>query len=243
MLSSASKQLKLLVLAGGFGSRLKSVVSNLPKSLAPIGNNPFLYLQLENWIQQGVIEFTFLLHHHADQVIRFLESHSSTLLRTCRIETIVESTPLGTGGAIANAIVKLGITEDFMVANADTWLGAGVSDISRALSPAIAVVDVIDAGRYGSVEIDEYNHVRSFKEKNINCVPGLINAGLYRLSPDLFNKWDGKPFSLESDLLPDLVQSYNLTAVRLTADFIDIGIPVDYYRFCDWIGSSRDTSL
>jgi D-glycero-alpha-D-manno-heptose 1-phosphate guanylyltransferase len=242
-LNLASKQLKVLVLAGGFGSRLKTAVSDFPKSLAPIGDQPFLQLQVENWIKQGATEFAFLLHHQADKVIAFVELQKSSLFKTCRIETLVETQPMGTGGAIANAIEKLGLKEGFMVANADTWLGTGICEVSRAVSPAMAVVTVADASRYGRVEIDEHSHVQLFAEKNSNYDSGLINAGLYRLSPDLFSKWDGKPFSLERDLLPDLVQSHNLTAVRLATDFIDIGIPRDYYRFCNWIRSGRGMSL
>jgi NDP-sugar pyrophosphorylase family protein len=192
---------------------------------------------------QGTTEFLFLLHHEADKIVGFLEEKKLDLLKTCQIQILVESEPMGTGGAIANAIKELELKENFLVANSDTWLGTGICEVSRAVSPAMAVVTVADASRYGRVEIDEHSHVQLFAEKNPNYDSGLINAGLYRLSPDLFSKWDGKPFSLERDLLPDLVQSHNLTAVRLATDFIDIGIPRDYYRFCDWIRSGRGMSL
>jgi len=237
------KQLRLFVLAGGFGSRLKTAVSDTPKSLAPIGNYPFLQLQIAHWVNQGVKEFVFMLHHKADQITRFLEVQKSDLLKNCQIEIIIESKPLGTGGAIANAIRELNIKENFLATNADTWLGTGILEVSRSVSPSLAVVIVADASRYGIVETDKRDHVLLFSEKKSNGESGLINAGLYHLSPGLFDKWNGEPFSLERDFLPNLVRSDNLTAVSLATDFIDIGIPKDYYRFCDWIRSGRETLL
>ncbi len=232
-----------MILAGGFGSRLKTAVSDVPKSLAPIGDRPFLKLQIEHWIKQGVTELVFLLHHEAVKIFGFLEEQKSGLLKTCQIQIVIESKPMGTGGAIANAISELELTESFLVTNSDTWLGTGIGEVSSAISPAIAVVNVADASRYGRVEIDNDNHVQLFAEKNSNQDSGLINAGLYHLFPGLFGKWNGEPFSLERDLLPNLVQSHKLTAVRLATEFIDIGIPKDYYRFCDWMRSGRETFL
>jgi NDP-sugar pyrophosphorylase family protein len=194
-------------------------------------------------MEQGTTEFLFLLHHEADKIVGFLEEKKLDLLKTCQIQILVESEPMGTGGAIANAIKELELKENFLVANSDTWLGTGIREVSKAVSPAIAVVSCADASRYGNVDADERGHVLSFAEKNCNGDPGSINAGLYHLSPELFGKWDGEPFSLERDLLPNLVQSHKLTAVRLATEFIDIGIPKDYYRFCDWIRSGRETFL
>ena len=238
-----TKQLKLLILAGGFGSRLKTAVSNVPKALAPIGGQPFLQLQIEHWIRQGVTEFVFLLHHKADQIKRFLEAQKSGLLKTCQIKIVIESEPMGTGGAIVNAIKELNLNEGFLVANSDTWLGTGITEVSQSISPSVAVVTVPDASRYGKVVADKHGRVLSFVEKNSNSDSRLINAGLYHLSPELFGEWDGEPFSLERDFLPSIVRSHNLTAVPLATDFIDIGIPTDYHRFCHWVKSDRETSL
>ena len=85
--------MKLLVLAGGFGTRLQSVVSDVPKALAPVGNVSFLYLQLEHRIAQGVRSFVFLLHHQADLIIGFLKEEQIGLLKDCEIQWLVEPTP------------------------------------------------------------------------------------------------------------------------------------------------------
>jgi D-glycero-alpha-D-manno-heptose 1-phosphate guanylyltransferase len=93
--------MKILVLAGGVGSRLKSVVSDVPKALAPIGGVPFLHLQLEAWIEQGAKSFVFLLGYRADLILAFLHKYESTLLNGCEVRYVIETTPLNTGGAVA----------------------------------------------------------------------------------------------------------------------------------------------
>jgi D-glycero-alpha-D-manno-heptose 1-phosphate guanylyltransferase len=71
----------------------------------------------------------------------------------------------------------------------------------------------------------------------------LINAGLYHLKSDLFQNWDGQAFSMERELFPAMVRANKLAAVALKTDFIDIGIPEDYYRFCRWIKSQKTEIL
>ncbi len=235
--------MKLLVLAGGFGTRLQSVVSAVPKALAPVGGVPFLHLQLEHWINQGLRSFVFLLHHQSELVIEFLETEKQDLLKSCEVEWLVEPVPMGTGGALAHAVEQLGLREDFLVTNADTWLGSGIEAMRGAVSPAIAVVQVPDAGRYGSVQFDNEKIVHAFKEKSANMGAGWINAGLCRLDPALFASREHEPFSLEQISFPAWVADGILKAVPLQADFIDIGVPDDYFRFCRWIESQKARTL
>lgn len=231
--------MKLLVLAGGFGTRLKTVVSDVPKALAPTGDVPFLQIQIEHWQAQGLTEFTFLLHHQADKVVDFLEPCKVGLLKGCQVDWLIEPTPLDTGGAISYAVRELSLTDDFLVTNADTWLGGGIRELMESESPAMAVVNLSDVGRYGEVYFDQSSQVTAFEEKNGQRVGGWINAGLYHLSPVLFKDWDGRPFSLERHLFPKLVQNHSLMAVPLQTDFIDIGVPDDYYRFCGRVEAQR----
>ena len=235
--------MKLLVLAGGFGTRLETVVSDVPKALAPVGDIPFLEFQLENWLNQGLREFTFLLHHQADQIVNFLQSQLKGKLKGCQIDWLIEATPLDTGGSIANAVKQLNLKGNFLTANADTWLGGGIQELMQSVSPAIAIVNLADVSRYGQVHFDQLNCVIAFAEKTSLISAGWINAGLCYLSADLFNDWNGEPFSLERDLFTRLVNSRKLTAVPLQTDFIDIGIPADYQRFCDWVVAGRKTKL
>jgi D-glycero-alpha-D-manno-heptose 1-phosphate guanylyltransferase len=232
-----------MVLAGGFGSRLKTAVPNIPKALAPVGDVPFLQLQLVQWLDQGLCEFTFLLHHQAEQIISFLKVQQSGLLKNCKINWLIEPMPLDTGGAVAFGVRELKLGDDFLLANADTWLGGGVKDILKSTAPAIVIVNKSDVSRYGEVQFDNYNCVTAFTEKNTHRMPGWINAGLCHMHADLFKEWNGRPFSLERDLFPKLVKNRSLSAVLLKSDFLDIGVPEEYHRFCRWVEAGRQIPL
>ena len=231
--------MKMLVLAGGFGTRLQSVVAEVPKAMAPVGSVPFLYLQIQHWIDQGLRAFVFLLHHQADQIISFLEAEKSGLLMGCEVQWLIESTPMDTGGAVAYAVKKLNLTGDFLVTNADTWIGAGVKEVAQIVAPSMAVLNLSDASRYGLVKFDDQFLVTQFTEKSEEKGRGWINAGLCHLNVELFKNWDGQPFSLERACLSELAGRGALKAVALQTDFIDIGIPSDYFRFCQWIAADR----
>ena len=236
---------ELLVLAGGFGTRLRSVVADVPKPLAPVAGRPFLHYLLDAWVMQGVRRCTFLLHHQAAMMQDSLAAaQAQGEWSDCDIATLVEPEPLGTGGAVSYAVQELGLEAEFLVANADTWLGSGIRDMAASSAPTIAIVAVADAGRYGNVRTDAQDrHVVAFAEKVASGGRGRINAGLYKLHCDCLGSWDGRPYSLERELFPALVASNTLQAVALQTDFIDIGIPDDYWRFCRWIESGRRTAL
>lgn len=234
---------RLLVLAGGFGTRLRSAVADVPKPLVPVAGRPYLSYLLESWVSQGVTAITFLLHYKAELITSFLKQQiKEGPFQNLDIEFVVEPAPLGTGGAIAFAIKHCGIKGDFLVANADTWLGAGIAALAKSQAPAIAAIGVEDVGRYGILDIRD-GRVSGFKEKQKEISRGWINAGLYHLEEKLFATWDGEPFSIERDLFPSLAERGNLTAVALDTDFIDIGVPEDYFRFCRWIESGRRVAL
>jgi D-glycero-alpha-D-manno-heptose 1-phosphate guanylyltransferase len=237
--------MKLLVLAGGFGRRLQTVVSAVPKALAPVGSVPFLHLQIEHWKNQGIKSFVFLLHYQSDLIISFLQSeHLVGKLIDCEVQWLVEPTPLDTGGAVAFAVEQMGIKGNFLVTNADTWLSSGISKVTQGKAPSLAVVKLSDATRYGQVQFDGQHRVTVFKEKNKKGQgPGWINAGLCLLNDEAFKDWDHLPFSLERVTFPAMVARRELQAVPLQTEFIDIGVPDDYYRFCSWIASDRKGTL
>lgn len=235
--------MKLLVLAGGFGTRLQSVLPGTPKALAPVGEAPFLALQLENWAAQGIRSFVFLLHHQADQITGFLDTVKNGLLKDCEVVSLVEPAPMDTGGAVAYAVRELGLDGDFLVTNADTWLGSGIRELTVSRASAMAVIRLDDSSRYGQVQFDDSHRVTAFTEKNALGAPGWINAGLCRLRADMFHNWDGSEFSLERQIFPELVQRGELRAVAIEHYFIDIGIPEDYQRFCRWIEAGRKGTL
>lgn len=234
---------ELLVLAGGFGTRLRSAVGVVPKPLAPVGDRPFLYYLVENWVHQGVSKMAFLLHHKSKYIEDYLrELKAEGRLKNCDVQALTEPEPLGTGGAVAFAVRQLGLSGSFLVANADTWLGSGVQPLSYESSPAMAVLPSETTERYGGVRVHE-GRVVSFQEKQSSQGPGLINAGLYHLPAAIFQQRPVTPFSLERDVFPELAATGQLRAVELKTDFIDIGIPDDYFRFCRWVQSGRKEGL
>lgn len=233
----------MLVLAGGFGTRLRSVVDTVPKPMAPAGDGPFLLHLLRNWVSQGVRRFIFVLYYQGSLIEQFLaQEQAQGVLHGCELQVVKESTALGTGGAIANSVREACLTGSFLVANADTWLGGGVTAVASAESPALAVVWVDNTQRYGAVRLNGNNAV-SFIEKRQTTGAGWINAGLYNLHANAFASWHGRPFSLEVEFFPSWAQAGVLRAVPIESDFIDIGIPEDYLRFCRWMEINQQGRL
>jgi len=221
-----------IILAGGLGTRLREAVPDRPKCLAPVGNRSFLEIQLALLAAQGVTDFVLSLGHLADQV----QAEALRLGDRFSIRCVIEPQPLGTGGAIAFAMTASGLTEA-LVTNGDTFLGGDLRAMCLPLlmesgeRARMAVIEVEDRHRYGGVQIDA-GHVRGFAEKG-QSGPGPINAGLYRLSAEVFaDAAPGESFSFETRILPSLASTGQLRAQALDGAFTDIGVPDDYYRFC-----------
>ena len=234
----------MFVLAGGFGTRLRSVVSDVPKPLAPVAGKPFISYLIAHWIEQGINDFVFLLHYEAAQIEAVLESMSSDpKFSDVNFRAITEEVPLGTGGSLLHAIKKLGIKDSFLVANADTWLGSGVKELCGVLPCTLTVVKVTNSQRYGALQF-EGTKITLFKEKSSSVKEGFVNSGLYHLSPEIFDGEEvGSSFSLEDRIFPRLVASRALSLVKLDDSFIDIGVPSDYLRFCDFIELGRKSEF
>ena len=223
----------LFVLAGGLGSRLQSVVSDRPKALAEIAGAPLLHHQLLNWAKQGVGDVVLMAGVMGEQIQTFIDMEFKDRAKDLNmsIQVINEKSPLGTGGAVLNALSELNHEERFLLTNADTWLSSGLTELASRECNSIGIVEMAFPDRYGTVEFDDIG-VSAFREKNPGMQSGLINAGLYFLDPAIFNEFlVGTNFSLEKEVLPALVRARNLQAVMLDSDFFDIGIPEDYEIF------------
>ena len=221
-----------LILAGGLGLRLRNAVPDRPKCLAPIGSRSFLEIQLETLASQGITDFTLVLGHQSQQV----QAEADRLASRFRIDCVVEPHPLGTGGAIAFAMDALSLAETLVV-NGDTFVGGSLDsmvaplDLGRGELIRMAVTEVENRARYGGIELIG-DRVVGFFEKGYTG-SGIINAGIYRISSHVFSKSEiGSAFSLESDTLKKICRSGNLFAYPVDGEFVDIGIPVDYFRFC-----------
>lgn len=234
----------LIVLAGGFGTRMSTILTEVPKSLAPVNQRPFLSYLLDNWTSQGVKSVIFLLHYKAELIKKFvLEYQDQRGLKNCGWKFLTEPTPMGTGGALAYCVRELNISGEFIVANADTWLDSGLAEMRMAIAPTIGVTLINNPTRYGIIKFDENKIVTSFEEKGKSSSPNWINIGLYKLNSEMFESWDGAQFSLENQMFPLLVKMGKLSAVPISAKFIDIGMPDDYFRFCNWIKAGRHDNL
>jgi NDP-sugar pyrophosphorylase family protein len=231
---------KLFVLAGGFGTRLRPLVSEVPKPLAPVLQHSFLEYLLLNWKRQGIKEIVILLYHEAEKIKSMISDLRQTgVLDGLLIQTITENQPLGTGGALLNAIDELRIKDSFLVVNADTWLSNGLNLLITSGPNSMGAIKVANVARYGEINIKK-GYVKAFNEKSGHIKPGWINAGIYHLRPEIFNNHQLKEvFDLEKTILPTLVQKSQLKAIKLDTDFIDIGVPEDYLRFCNWVEEGR----
>ena len=235
---------KILILSGGFGSRLKPLVSEVPKPLAPVNGKPFLLYLIENLVKQGAKEFIFLLYYEANKIKEHLQNMEKYFqMRDVKLRFLTEKEPLGTGGALLYAIQELGIDDSFYVTNADTWLGSGLSFIVDSEPGSLIAIEKPDTKRYGLLDIDN-GIIKSFIEKRENSDGGWINAGFYHFTPNhILENSSTKVFSLEEQVLPSLANKNELKAIKADTNFIDIGIPKDYERFCDWIKKGKNFEL
>lgn len=221
--------MNVIVLAGGRGTRLKSLVSDVPKPMADIDGTPFLELLLENLARQGATKFILCVSHLREVIIR----HFGDRYRGIPIRYSIEEEALGTGGAIRQAFEQHEL-EDALVVNGDTFVKADYARFVRECSGnplAVMLKAVDDANRYGCVETDGSSIV-SFHEKRSDKTPGLINAGVYLIHADLVRTFALKKFSFEKDFLETRIASIRPAFFMAEDYFIDIGIPESYLQAC-----------
>lgn len=219
-----------IILAGGLGTRLREAVPDLPKSMAPVADRPFLSFVIDYLRMQGVQRFVFSLGYKWGVIEEFLQKEYPTLDYT----SVIEDAPLGTGGAIRLAIEKTE-TENVLIANGDTLFKVNVGELfsfhqSHDSECTVALKPMQNFDRYGSVEVDERGEIVSFKEKQF-YQNGLINGGVYLINKAKFlsNSFP-RIFSFEKDYLEKYCPNGNLYASMQNGYFIDIGIPEDYQK-------------
>lgn len=225
--------MQALVLCGGLGTRLRSVISDRPKPMAPIGGKPFLHLLLASLVRKGVTDFVLATGFQGGQIEEYFGDGKAI---GARIAYSLEETPLGTAGAIRLAEPLL--HGDFLVLNGDTFVGfdpvdlAGIKARTRAVT-VMALRKVEDSSRYGSVTVDGTGRVRGFAEKGGPAGAGLINAGVYLADRELLAQIEpGKAVSLEREVIPRLLDR-GIFGCETGGLFIDIGVPEDYHRAQD----------
>ena len=219
-----------IILAGGLGTRLRSVVSDLPKCMAPVAGKPFLYFVIEHLLSQGVDTFIFSVGYKSEMIIDYVNEQYPNLNKQFSIE--VE--PLGTGGAVKLACSI--ITEkDVLILNGDTLFKIDVEWISNFHTGCnadctLSLKPMNNFNRYGVVELNEDCSVASFKEKQL-YKSGLINGGVYVLNVARFMQEDlPQKFSFEKDYLEVYFDKRKMLGIIQDEYFIDIGIPEDFEK-------------
>lgn len=228
--------MEAIILAGGFGTRLRHVVSEVPKPMAPMNDEgkPFLSVLLDQLAEQGMGHVVLSTGYMSDVI----EKYFGNAYEGMQLDYSVETSPLFTGGAVKLALSRCS-ESDVFVLNGDTYFKV---DLQRMLTYhqgrnaefTIAVKEMHDFNRYGTVEYDDTG-IHCFREK-MPCKDGWINGGVYCLKKELLSQVAEDKFSLEKDFMEKQVEKIKMYAFPSDGFFIDIGIPEDYYRACEIFG-------
>lgn len=226
------------VLAGGFGTRLRSIVSDVPKPMAGVAGRPFLEHLLDYLVEQGVENIVLCVGHLKD----IIQDHFADSYKGKRISYSYEKEPTGTGGALSRALTDIRPTEHFLVCNGDTFFPIDTSELDDAVrgqSWAIATFATTDTERYGALSIAPSGLIRDLRGalssgQSENATSIQANSGV----------WIGNPREIALPLMASntsysleryLSQSLQMGAVtararEFNATFIDIGLPQDFER-------------
>jgi D-glycero-alpha-D-manno-heptose 1-phosphate guanylyltransferase len=222
--------MRAIILAGGLGTRLRERVADRPKAMAPVAGRPFLDYLLE-WLERGGCRGVVLATGHMSEVI---ERHVGKRRGQMSVVYSREEQPLGTGGAVLQALRGHLAGEPALVLNGDTWLGLDLPVFlcwcrQSPCKDAMVLRAVEDAARFGRVTLSE-DEVASFGEKSVPG-PGLINAGAYWLRERSFEALAlPAAFSLEQDVFEPHVRRLGIRGYVSDGAFIDIGVPEEFDR-------------
>ncbi|MGL5433939.1 MAG: nucleotidyltransferase family protein [Lachnospiraceae bacterium] len=233
--------MQAILLAGGLGTRLRSVINDRPKPMALIDDKPFMEYVVHELSRYGVTEIIFAVGYKGSMVEEYFRDGSDFPLPDgdghLKIHYAYEEELLGTAGAIKNA--GSFITDDmFFVLNADTFYQIDYSRLiqlmkDRELEMALVVREVPDVSRYGQAVISD-DRLTAFNEKTTEQKPGTINGGIYLMNRTLLEEIPAGKVSLENEMIPQwLSQGCALGGMVNDGYFIDIGVPEAYYQFIE----------
>lgn len=219
--------MEAIILAGGFGTRLASVVNNIPKPMAPVSGKPFLEILLNKLSKFNFKKVILAVGYRHEVIKNYFGSNFGNM----KIEYSIENEPLGTGGAIR--LASRNVQEDhYYVLNGDTFIDIDYKSVeefwSKHKKDFILSCYVDNVSRYGLL-VSKGHEAKEFKEKDIDG-PGYINAGCYVLDKNLLNDFEvNKSFSFEKDFLVSAVKKNKFNVYHTQSFFIDIGVPEDYF--------------
>ena len=228
--------MQAILLCGGMGTRLRSVVADRPKPMADICGKPFLQYLLEMLRDKGITEVIFALGYMGEMIEEYFQDGSAFGLK---IAYSYEEEPLGTGGAIRNALPKI-LEEEVLVLNADTYVPMDYQGLYRFHQEndgdfSLATRAVPDISRYGAVRRDAAGRILAWNEKledGGQPLAGEINGGIYVMKKSLIAEIPEGKQSLEQDCVPKwLSEGKRIFGLPFEGYFMDIGIPKDYQQF------------
>jgi NDP-sugar pyrophosphorylase family protein len=233
---------KAVLLVGGLGTRLRSAIPSAPKVLASVGKKSFLHLLVSQLRSQGIHRLVMCTGYLAEQIEHeFGDGRAWDVA----IEYSKEEQSLGTAGAVKLAARYLKDESEFFVMNGDSFLEIDFHNFlafhrSHDAMATIAVFNVENTNRYGTVNVDANGRVLGFAEKTGRDVPGLVNGGVYVFKQAVLECIPEQQSSLEKDIFPRLVDQ-GVYAQEQHGMFIDIGTPADYARaqgLCDSLNTA-----
>ncbi|HTQ27645.1 MAG TPA: nucleotidyltransferase family protein [Puia sp.] len=219
-----------IVLAGGLGTRLRSVVADLPKCMAPVAGKPFISYVIDYFRLHGTTSFILSLGYRHEAI----QSYITDQYPHMDIRYSIENEPLGTGGAIRLAC-KQAKESSLLVLNGDTFFRVDPRELAvfhgqQQAHCSLALKPMKNFDRYGVVVLNADQSIQSFQEKKYYD-EGLINGGVYALQTDAFLSEDlPEKFSFEKDYLEKCYATRPIFGLVQTGYFIDIGVPEDYQR-------------
>ena len=217
-----------IILAGGLGTRLKDIISDLPKPMAPINNRPFLEYLLD-FINNFAIKHVVLFVSYKSEVIK---NHFGKNYKNIKLSYSEKNPPPDTGGSIISCLSKIK-NKNVLVINGDTLFHINLKEFytfhkNKKADFSVALKAMRNVSRYGSVKIDGEKKIIGFEEKNKNG-EGLINGGFYLIKKNIFKKFRlPEKFSIEKDFLEKNYEQKNFYGYTSQAYFIDIGTPASY---------------
>jgi D-glycero-alpha-D-manno-heptose 1-phosphate guanylyltransferase len=230
--------MEAVILAGGAGLRLREVVRDLPKPMAPVGGRPFLGYLIDQLVHWDVRDIVLATGYKSEVVETHFGDGSS---HGAKIRYSVEARPMGTGGALRDAL-RMVRGDHFLLLNGDSFLDADLADLAEFHRGhggvgTIALVERPDTSRYGRVSLGERGRIVSMREKGV-AGPGLINGGVHVWSREISRRIGAGTVSLESDVVPGLLP-LGVCGKIVPGYFVDIGIPEDYETACRNCGRLR----
>ena len=221
-------QISAVILAGGFGTRIKHLLGDLPKPMAPVNGRPFVEWVVRYLAAQGIRNVILSTGHLAETV----EKHFAPQpVKNVHVICVPETTPLGTAGGFLNAVKNAEAkSEAWLVLNGDSLAAAPLGKFFQSLDQpeiegAILGVPMADAARFGTISQNADGDLTGFNEKKPGA--GDINAGVYLFRDSTLKKFPAKmPLSFETDVFPSLIRSgVRLKTIVSDAAFLDIGTP------------------